>query len=183
MVWVLLLSLASLKGNCTLFFFFFMWYEHSVSVLKYLYGFLLPIRQRLKIFFYYYYFYCSGFCHTLKWISHGFTCVPHPDPPSHLPLHPIPLGLPSAPGPSAWQRLKIFNFRFFVVCLLPTSLAQIHTTPFHRQWLFPISILPFSIRNRTLRSSWYHQFSNYSNWICILINTDIMFLRQMRKCT
>ena len=44
--------------------------------------------------------YCSGFCHTLKWFSHGFTCVPHPDPPSHLPLHPIPLGLPSAPGPS-----------------------------------------------------------------------------------
>ena len=42
--------------------------------------------------------YCSGFCHTLTWISHGFTCVPHPDPPSHLPLHPIPLGLPSAPG-------------------------------------------------------------------------------------
>ena len=43
---------------------------------------------------------CSGFCHTLTWISHGFTCVPHPDPPSHLPLYPIPLGLPSAPGPS-----------------------------------------------------------------------------------
>ena len=34
--------------------------------------------------------YCSGFCHTLTWISHGFTCVPHP----------IPLGLPSAPAPS-----------------------------------------------------------------------------------
>ena len=31
--------------------------------------------------------YCSGFCHTLTWINHGFTCVPHPDPPSHLPLH------------------------------------------------------------------------------------------------
>ena len=44
--------------------------------------------------------YCSGFCHTLTWISHGFTCFPHPVPPSHLPLHPIPLGLPSAPGPS-----------------------------------------------------------------------------------
>ena len=42
--------------------------------------------------------YCSGFCHTLTWISHGFTCVPHLDPPSHLPLHLIPLGLPSAPG-------------------------------------------------------------------------------------
>ena len=24
--------------------------------------------------------YCSGFCHTLTWISHGFTCIPHPDP-------------------------------------------------------------------------------------------------------
>ena len=42
--------------------------------------------------------YCSGFCHTLTWISHGYTCIPHPDPPSHLPLYPIPLGLPSAPG-------------------------------------------------------------------------------------
>ena len=45
--------------------------------------------------------YCSGFCHTLKRIFHGFTFVPHPDPPSLLPLHPLPLGLPSAPGPSA----------------------------------------------------------------------------------
>ena len=42
--------------------------------------------------------YCSGFCHTLTWISHGYTCIPHPDPPSHLPLHLLPLGLPSAPG-------------------------------------------------------------------------------------
>ena len=42
--------------------------------------------------------YCSGFCHTLTWISIGYTCIPHPDPPSHLPLHLIPLGLPSAPG-------------------------------------------------------------------------------------
>ena len=53
-----------------------------------------------SFFFLFFFFNCSGFSHTLKWISHGFTCVPHPDPPSHLPLHPIPLGLPSAPGPS-----------------------------------------------------------------------------------
>ena len=44
--------------------------------------------------------YGSGFYHTLTWISLGYTCVPHPDPPSHLPLRPIPLGFPSAPGPS-----------------------------------------------------------------------------------
>ena len=69
---------------------------------------LLHCRQILFFFFLIFYFflswrlitlqYCSGFCHTLTWISHGVTCIPHPDPPSPLPLHPIPLGLPSAPG-------------------------------------------------------------------------------------
>ena len=60
--------------------------------------------------------YCSGFCHTLTWISHGVTHIPHPDPPSHLPLHPIPLCLPSAPGPStclmhpAWAG-ELFHYR------------------------------------------------------------------------
>ena len=44
--------------------------------------------------------YCSGFCHTLSWIIHGCTCVPHPEPLSNLPLHPIPLGHPSATAPS-----------------------------------------------------------------------------------
>ena len=38
--------------------------------------------------------YCSGFCHTLTWISHGCTCVPHSEPSSHS----IPLGHPSAPA-------------------------------------------------------------------------------------
>ena len=47
--------------------------------------------------------YCSGFCHTLTWISHGSTCVPHPEPPFHLPPHPIPLGHPSAPALSTWR--------------------------------------------------------------------------------
>ena len=36
---------------------------------------------------------CSGFCHTLKWISHGFTCIPHPGPPSHLPLQMVMITL------------------------------------------------------------------------------------------
>ena len=57
--------------------------------------------SHLKFFFSFFFFICSGFCLTLKWNSHRFTCVPHPNPPSHLPLHPIPLGFPSAPGPSA----------------------------------------------------------------------------------
>ena len=33
--------------------------------------------------------YCGGFCHTFTWISHGCTCVPHHDPPLHLPPHDI----------------------------------------------------------------------------------------------
>ena len=32
------------------------------------------------------------FCHTSTWIHHGCTCVPHAEPPSHIPPHPIPLG-------------------------------------------------------------------------------------------
>ena len=32
----------------------------------------------------------SGFCHTLTWLSHGCTCVPHPEPPSPLPPNSIP---------------------------------------------------------------------------------------------
>ena len=33
--------------------------------------------------------YCGGFCHTLTWVSHGWTCVPHPEPP------PTSLAIPS----------------------------------------------------------------------------------------
>ena len=36
--------------------------------------------------------YCGGFCHTFTWISHGYTCVHHPNPPSYLPPYPIPQG-------------------------------------------------------------------------------------------
>ena len=54
--------------------------------------------------------YCSGFCHTLTWISHGFTCIPHPDPPSHLPLYLILL-------------------RQLAPRLSPTSLGWAHRAP------------------------------------------------------
>ena len=45
--------------------------------------------------------YCSGFCHTLIWISHGCTCVPHPEHPTYLPPHPIPQDCPNTPALSA----------------------------------------------------------------------------------
>ena len=38
------------------------------------------------------------FCHTSTWIHHGCTRVLHPELPSHLPPHTIPLGHPNAPA-------------------------------------------------------------------------------------
>ena len=38
--------------------------------------------------------YCIGFCHTLTWIHHGCTCVPHPE-------HPLPPPSPSPPSGSS----------------------------------------------------------------------------------
>ena len=67
----------------------------TFSQFSFIYLFIFPSRVVLGLLFIYLLF------HTLKWNSHGFTCVPHPDPPSHLPLHPLPLGFPIAPGLSA----------------------------------------------------------------------------------
>ena len=46
--------------------------------------------------------YCSGFCHTLTWISHGFTSIPHPEPPP--PSHPS--------GSSRRRKIPAMNFSF-----------------------------------------------------------------------
>ena len=54
--------------------------------------------------FFFYFTILYWFCHTSTCIRHGCTCVPHPEPPSHLPLHTIPLGHPSAPAPSIQYR-------------------------------------------------------------------------------
>ena len=88
-----------------------LWTLNIFNILIFFYCFLhlfLSLPILLLFLFYFIYFliswrlitlqYCSGFCHTLTWISLGYTCIPHPDPPSLLPLHPILLGLPSAPG-------------------------------------------------------------------------------------
>ena len=73
--------------------------------------------------------YCSGFCHTLTRISHGFTCIPHPDPPSHFPLYLIPLGLPSVPALSIYflTHLKLQNHLTFSRGFLHIKL--------HMRWL------------------------------------------------
>ena len=55
--------------------------------------------------------YCGGFCHTFTWISHGCTCVPCPEPPSHLSPHPIPQGHPNAPALSTLSHASNLDWR------------------------------------------------------------------------
>ena len=81
--------------------------------------------------------YCSGFRHTLTWISHRHTCVPHPEHPSHFPSCPIPQGHPSTPALSTLSHalnldcksashMIIYTFQCYPLksshpCLLPQS--------------------------------------------------------------
>ena len=74
------------------------------------YAFFFALRSLFFFLYFFFFFYlciyfnwrlitlqyCSGFCHT--WISHVCTCVPHAEPPSQLPSHPILQGHPSAPA-------------------------------------------------------------------------------------
>ena len=64
------------------------------------------------LFFFFYFTILYWFCHTLTWICHGCTCVPHPEPPSHIPPHPIPLGHPNAPAPSILYHASNLDWRF-----------------------------------------------------------------------
>ena len=82
--------------------------------------------------FYIWYF----FCHISTWTCHRCTCVPHPVPPSHLPLHPLPLGHPSAPAPSTLYHAS--NQDWGGLCVSggvrrsrtkPSSLLSPHTIP------------------------------------------------------
>ena len=65
------------------------------------------------------------FCHTSTWIHHGCTCVPHPEPPSHLPPHPIPLGHPSAPAPSILSHA--LNLDWWFISYMIVYMFQCHS--------------------------------------------------------
>ena len=95
--------------------------------------------------------YCSGFCHTLTLISHGCTCVPHPDPPSHLLPHPIPQGHPSAPGLSTLSHASNLDWRsisYMIIYMFQCySLKSSHPCLFPQSpkvWFFPVQSLSIS---------------------------------------
>ena len=110
--------------------------------------------------------YCSGFCHTLTWISHGGTCVPHPDPPSHLPLYPIPLGLPSVPGLSTC----LMHPTWAVICF---TLDNIHVSMLF-SWNIPPS--PSPTESKRL---FYTSVSLFCSAYRVIIN---IFLNSIYMC-
>ena len=74
--------------------------------------------------------YCSGFCHTLTWISHGLTCIPHPDPPSHLPLY-----------RSLWV-FPVHQVRALISCIQPGLAICFTLDNIHVSKLFSSNIPP-----------------------------------------
>ena len=65
------------------------------------------------------------FCHISTWICHRYTRVPHPEPPSHLLPHTIPLGRPSAPAPSIQHRA--LNLDWQLVSYMILYMFQCHS--------------------------------------------------------
>ena len=95
---------------------------------NYILNFVIMENHIKSIFFYFKNFnwrlitlqYCGDFCHTFTWISLGCTCVPHPDPPSHLSPHPIPQVHPSAPALSTLPHASNVDWQstsYMVICM------------------------------------------------------------------
>ena len=137
----------------------------------------IVLSQVCWLFFFIFFLICSEFCHTLKWNSHGFTCVPHPDPPSLLPLHLLPLGLPSAPGLSACLMYAGFNARCSFClgssfCGLPHCTHLCVNTTIHH--ILPeTSLLPgsFSICQEHIRYSFFFSYNLFNLFLSFLVKT------------
>ena len=110
----------SWKQWLILFFFFF-----ASSVGRFIFFFpIIFINWRLIALQY-----CRGFCHTLTWISHGFTCVPHPEPPTSLPI------------PSLWV-IPVYQPRALVSCIQPGLVICFTLDNIHVSVLFSQIIPP-----------------------------------------
>ena len=81
--------------------------------------------------------YCSGFCHSLTWISHGCTCVPHPEPLSYVPPHPIPQGHQSARALSILSHAS--NLDWWSISHLVIYMFQCHSLKWSHPCLLPES--------------------------------------------
>ena len=114
-----------------------------------------------------FFFFCSGFCHTLKWNSHGFTCVPHPDSP-----------LPPATSLStrSLQVFPVHQVRALVSCIQPGlvicfTLDNIHVSMLF-SWTIPPSPSPTESKRLFYKSvSFFFFCSAYRVIINIFLNS------------
>ena len=114
--------------------------------------------------------YCSGFCHTFTWISHGCTCVPHPELPTLLPPHPIPLGHPSAPALSTlphasnldWRSISHMIIYMFQCYFLKSSHPRLIC-----YYFFPSFTAAVIFYQSFIFRNWLQSYSN-----CILIDKE-----------
>ena len=116
------------------------------------------------------------FCHTSTWICHGCTRVPNPEPPSHLPLHTIPLGHPSAPAPSFlypasnldWRFISYMIFYMFQ-CHSPKSSHPTSPTESIRLFHTSVSLLLSRIHGYCYHLSKFHIYA-LIYWIGVLLS-------------
>ena len=116
------------------------------------------------IFFYFTILY--WFCHTSICIHHGCTCVPHPEPSSHLPPHTIPLGHPSAPAPSFLYPASNLDWRFISYMILymfqchsPKSSPRPSPTESKRLFYTSVSLLLSHIQGYRYHLSKFHIYA------------------------
>ena len=115
--------------------------------------------------------YCGGSCHTLTWISHGCTCVPHPEAPSHIPPHPIPLGYPSAPALSTLSHAS--NLGWWSVSYMIIYMFQYYSLRPSHPRLLPQNPKDCSIHLCLL----YWCFSFWLSSLCIIGSSFIHLIR------
>ena len=102
------------------------------------------VLEQDKFFFFFYFTILYWFCHSLTCSHNGCTCVPHPEPTSHLPPHPIPLGHPSAPAPSTLSQASNLAIHFIYdnihVSMPFSQIISPSPSPTESKTLFNISV-------------------------------------------